>query len=90
MADPNKVDPIHQFLITDIVPLGGGFSFTNSALFMVLVVALPNRLDTGRKHGVPSTPCSVRRQPGEAPLPFGCLERVMPAVAERSMSFQPD
>jgi F-type H+-transporting ATPase subunit a len=40
LADPNKVDPIHQFLITDIVPLGGGFSFTNSALFMVLIVGV--------------------------------------------------
>ena len=40
MADPNKVDPIHQFLITDVVPLGGGFSLTNSALFMVLTVAV--------------------------------------------------
>ena len=35
MADPNKVDPIHQFQITDIVSFGeGGVSFTNSALFM--------------------------------------------------------
>ena len=40
MADPNKVDPIHQFLITDVVPLGGGFSLTNSALFMVLTVGV--------------------------------------------------
>ncbi|RYE07882.1 MAG: F0F1 ATP synthase subunit A [Hyphomicrobiales bacterium] len=41
MADPNKVDPIHQFLITDIVRFGeGGFSFTNSALFMVLTVGV--------------------------------------------------
>jgi len=40
LADPNKVDPIHQFLITDVVPLGGGFSLTNSALFMVLTVAV--------------------------------------------------
>lgn len=41
MADPNKVDPIHQFLITDIVSFGeGGFAFTNSALFMVLTVGL--------------------------------------------------
>ncbi len=39
MADPNKVDPIHQFQITDIVSFGdGGLSFTNSALFMVLAV----------------------------------------------------
>lgn len=41
MADPNKVDPIHQFAITDIVSFGeGGFSFTNSALFMVLTVGV--------------------------------------------------
>ena len=41
MADPNKVDPIHQFLITDIVSFGeGGFAFTNSSLFMVLTVGV--------------------------------------------------
>jgi len=40
LADPNKVDPIHQFLITDIIPLGGGFSLTNSALFMVATVGV--------------------------------------------------
>jgi F-type H+-transporting ATPase subunit a len=41
LADPNKVDPIHQFLITDIVSFGdGGFAFTNSALFMVLTVGV--------------------------------------------------
>ncbi len=39
MADQNTVDPIHQFAITDIVSFGeGGFSFSNSALFMVLTV----------------------------------------------------
>ncbi len=41
MADPNKVDPIHQFALTDIISFGdGGVSLTNSALFMVLTVAL--------------------------------------------------
>ncbi len=40
MADATTVDPIHQFAITDIVPLGGGLSFTNSALFMVLTTGL--------------------------------------------------
>jgi len=41
LADPNKVDPIHQFLISDIVSFGdGGFAFTNSSLFMVLTVGL--------------------------------------------------
>jgi F-type H+-transporting ATPase subunit a len=41
VADPNKVDPIHQFAITDVFSTGeGGFAFTNSALFMVLTVGL--------------------------------------------------
>lgn len=43
MADPNKVDPIHQFGIEKIFSLGGGdngLAFTNSALFMVLTVAV--------------------------------------------------
>ena len=39
MADPAKVDPIHQFALTDIVQLGE-FSFTNSSLFMVLTTGL--------------------------------------------------
>jgi F-type H+-transporting ATPase subunit a len=39
LADPNTVDPIHQFAITDILSLGeGGPSLTNSALFMMLTV----------------------------------------------------
>lgn len=41
MADPNKVDPIHQFQITDIVSFGdSGFGITNSALFMILTTGL--------------------------------------------------
>ena len=44
MAEADKVDPIHQFAINDIVSFGeiGGvnIAFTNSALFMVIVVAL--------------------------------------------------
>lgn len=41
MADPNKVDPIHQFALTDIFSFGeGGISFSNSSLFMVLTVGL--------------------------------------------------
>jgi F-type H+-transporting ATPase subunit a len=41
LADPNKVDPIHQFALTDIISLGeGGLSFSNSSLFMVLTVGL--------------------------------------------------
>jgi len=41
LADPNKVDPIHQFGLTNIVSFGeGGISFTNSSLFMVLTVGL--------------------------------------------------
>ena len=39
MASPDKVDPIHQFHINTIVPLGK-FDFTNSALFMVVVVVV--------------------------------------------------
>jgi len=39
LADPAKVDPIHQFALSDIVPLGD-FSFTNSSLFMVLTTGL--------------------------------------------------
>lgn len=43
--DPNKVDPIHQFEITNIFSLGGSeggsqLAFTNSALFMMITVAL--------------------------------------------------
>lgn len=41
MADPNKVDPIHQFQLSNIFSFGdGGFAFTNSALFMVATVGL--------------------------------------------------
>lgn len=45
MADPNKVDPIHQFDIVSLFSFGGssegtGLAFTNSALFMVLTVGL--------------------------------------------------
>ena len=41
MADPTKVDPIHQFAITPVFSTGdGGFAFTNSALFMVLTTGL--------------------------------------------------
>jgi F-type H+-transporting ATPase subunit a len=39
VASPDKVDPIHQFHINSIVPLGG-FDFTNSGLFMVLTVVV--------------------------------------------------
>lgn len=57
MADPNKVDPIHQFLITPVVSFGeGGFAFTNSALFMVLTVGLILAyllLSTGRRAIIP-------------------------------------
>jgi F-type H+-transporting ATPase subunit a len=37
LADPNTVDPIHQFALTDIVKFGD-VSFSNSSLFMVLTV----------------------------------------------------
>jgi F-type H+-transporting ATPase subunit a len=41
LADPNKVDPIHQFALTDIISFGeGGPSFSNSSLFMVLTVGV--------------------------------------------------
>ena len=43
MAAADKVDPIHQFHINPIVPIHvGGYdlSFTNSSLFMVVVVVL--------------------------------------------------
>jgi F-type H+-transporting ATPase subunit a len=41
LADPNKVDPIHQFAISDIISIGeGGLSFSNSSLFMVLTVGV--------------------------------------------------
>lgn len=36
-----KIDPIHQFEITTLVPLGNtGFGLTNSGLFMILATAL--------------------------------------------------
>lgn len=45
MADPNKVDPIHQFGISNLFSFGGAdggtsIAFTNSALFMMLTVGL--------------------------------------------------
>jgi len=57
LADPNTVDPIHQFAITEILPLGGGVSFTNSALFMVAtvgVIGLYLLMSTGRRALVPN------------------------------------
>jgi F-type H+-transporting ATPase subunit a len=55
--DPNRVDPIHQFVITDVVRFGEGISFTNSALFMVLTVGLIVAfllLSTSQRHLVPT------------------------------------
>ena len=42
MADPTRVDPIHQFGITNVFSFGGegGFALTNSALFMVVSVVV--------------------------------------------------
>lgn len=41
MADPNVVDPIHQFEIKDMVAFGDtGLGITNSALFMILATTL--------------------------------------------------
>lgn len=37
MANPDKVDPIHQFQLNPLVDLGQ-YDFTNSSLFMVLTV----------------------------------------------------
>lgn len=59
-AAPNPIEPIHQFQITNIIPLGnwGGseIAFTNSALFMVLTVAATGMfllLSTSRRALVP-------------------------------------
>jgi F-type H+-transporting ATPase subunit a len=38
LADPNTVDPIHQFEITEFLALRDGVAFTNSSLFMVATV----------------------------------------------------
>lgn len=57
MADPTKVNPIHQFEITNIFNVGGGVSFTNSALFMVLtvgVICIYLIASTNRERLVPS------------------------------------
>ncbi|PHP67068.1 F0F1 ATP synthase subunit A [Zhengella mangrovi] len=65
MADPNKVDPIHQFHINKLIDLqigGLDFSFTNSALFMVIVVVLTGAflvLTTSSRGLVPSRMQSV-------------------------------
>jgi F-type H+-transporting ATPase subunit a len=41
LADPNVVDPIHQFEIKDMVAFGDtGLGITNSALFMILATTL--------------------------------------------------
>jgi F-type H+-transporting ATPase subunit a len=41
LANPDTVDPIHQFAITDIVSFGeGGASLTNASLFMILTVGV--------------------------------------------------
>ena len=58
MADPNVVDPIHQFAITDILPIGdSGLGITNSALFMILTTGLISAyliLSTQRRSLVPN------------------------------------
>ncbi|WP_395816670.1 F0F1 ATP synthase subunit A [Devosia sp.] len=58
MADPNVVDPIHQFEIKDILPFGDtGLGVTNSALFMLLTTGLIATyliLSTGRRAMVPN------------------------------------
>jgi F-type H+-transporting ATPase subunit a len=40
VAEPNTVDPIHQFAISDIISFTEGVTLTNSALFMILSVGL--------------------------------------------------
>ncbi|MAW87341.1 MAG: F0F1 ATP synthase subunit A [Phyllobacteriaceae bacterium] len=65
MADPNKVDPIHQFHINKLIDLqigGLDFSFTNSSLFMVVTVVLTGAflvLTTSSRGLVPSRMQSV-------------------------------
>ena len=65
MADPNKVDPIHQFHINKLIDLQVGgldFSFTNSSLFMVVTVVLAGAflvLTTSNRGLVPSRMQSV-------------------------------
>ena len=77
----NPIEPIHQFQITNLIPLGnwGGqeIAFTNSALFMVLTVAaigdVPPHVDDAP--GARSGPLAadggdelrVRRQHGAKP-----------------------
>ncbi len=56
MADPNVVDPIHQFAIYDYVSFGDNFSLTNSALFMILtsgLICLWLLFSTGRRSIIP-------------------------------------
>jgi F-type H+-transporting ATPase subunit a len=42
LADPTRVDPIHQFGITNVFSFGGegAFALTNSGLFMVISVVV--------------------------------------------------
>jgi len=58
LADPNVVDPIHQFAITDILPIGNsGLGITNAALFMILTTGLISGyliLSTQRRSLVPN------------------------------------
>ena len=60
-----EIDPIHQFQIQRLIPLHIGnldLSFTNSALFMVLIVVLTSGfliLATGRRSLVPSRVQSI-------------------------------
>jgi F-type H+-transporting ATPase subunit a len=58
LAEPNVVDPIHQFAITDILPIGNsGLGITNAALFMILTTGLISAyliLSTQRRSLVPN------------------------------------
>lgn len=65
MASPDKVDPIHQFHINQLIPIEvGGYdlSFTNSSLFMVVTVVLASAflyLTTSSRGLVPGRAQSV-------------------------------
>jgi F-type H+-transporting ATPase subunit a len=66
VSEPIKIDPLHQFQVHDLLPLGNigryHFAFTNSALFMFAVIGLIAAflLLATRKHAlVPSRAQSI-------------------------------
>jgi len=58
LADPNVVDPIHQFAVTEIIPFGDtGLGITNASLFMIVTTAVISAyliLSTRRRALVPN------------------------------------